>query len=75
MILRDVDVYDSSLFGGNFFLQDAITLGTMWAFGLSTLIGSSNQWRGRQVFTEGQGFTFHSDNPVDIRASGYLLEA
>jgi hypothetical protein len=75
MILRDVDVYNSSLFGGNFFLEDAITLGTIWAFGLSTLIGESAQWRGRQVFSEGQGFTFRADAPVDLRASGYLLEA
>lgn len=77
-ILRDVDVYNNSLVFAELFLEDSEFGNTIWrvdnnAFIPGSSIGSS-QWRGRQVFTEGNGFLFNASSGTwDVRASGYLL--
>lgn len=77
-VLRDVDVYNNSFVLAELFLEDSETGVTIKRWDNSALIPDANlgsdEWRGRQVFTEGNGFLFNASSGVwDVRASGYLL--
>jgi hypothetical protein len=40
---------------------------------VATINGVAVEWRGRQVFFEGETVTFAATAPLDIMVSGYLL--
>ena len=75
LILRDLDYY-SGVINGNFVLAlfagspDVVFFQASWAINES----GWRPWRGRQVFYAGDQFYTYGDHPVDVIASGYLLD-
>lgn len=77
-VLRDIDIF--TVLGidiNEFLVTDTVTGSTFWsAIATPPPLNQSFQWRGRQVFPYGTGFTFQAAQGTwGYRVSGYLLTA
>lgn len=77
MVLRDVDVLNGATGGVPLlYLRDALTTHAFAHFTGASGTELSLPWRGRQVFTVGEGFDFVASHDVwNVLCSGYLLDA
>lgn len=73
VVLRDVDIYWNGLGEAGFYLIGEAGQ-TIWWTGWGVAdAGTAKQWRGRQVIEAGQTWGVHTDQPIDVTVSGYVL--
>jgi hypothetical protein len=75
MVLRDVDAASGADVDlPQLWISDLLTGGTFITLSVGGLFLQSNQWQGRQAFTEGSGFRITAHvNSWDVRCTGYLF--
>jgi hypothetical protein len=73
-VLRDVDVAIGVNLGAFEFKLVGTGAAVLWIFDGPSSAGESDQWRGRQVFYEGEAFGFFASGATfSYSACGYLL--